>query len=249
MDAVTLVIPYYRNPHMLRRQCAELLEYPAALRVIVVDDGSPEPAAPLVHEYVRPAVRERLDVRVYRIGIDVPWNREGARNLGAHVCETDWLVHVDIDHVLPAACVPALLAFTPHKGKAYRFPRYRVGAADATRLKDKLPNDAKFGRIHPHVDSYLIGRARYWKVGGYDEDFAGVLGGGNEFLKRCERHCGPFELLPDPICLHVHTRDVVPDASDLHCSRDKLPGSRRWREKGKLSVPTNPLRFPWERVL
>lgn len=243
MNDVTLIIPYYRNPHMLTRQMQELAKYPEHVRVIVVDDGSPEPALPIVEQAATP------NVELYRIGVDVPWNREGARNLGASVCATQWLIHVDIDHVLPAECVPALLAFEPNKGKVYRFPRYRVGAADATRKKDRLPNDAKFGAIHPHVDSYLIARGRYWKVGGYDEDFAGVLGGGNEFLKRCERHCGPFELLPAPICLHVHTRDVVPDASDLHCSRDTTAGKQIWRRKGTTNTPTEWLRFPWERVL
>lgn len=264
LATVTLILPYYRNPHMLRRQLEEVTRYPAPVHTVIVDDGSPDPALEIVREYARKGMSgEALPLvgvsltGVYRIKQDVPWNRGGARNLGARVAQTDWIIQADIDHVLPADVVQDLLAFAPPDDKhAYRFPRYRVGAADDTRKKDKIKNglddSEKFGRIHPHVDSYLISRKRYWKVGGYDEDFSGHLGGGNEFLRRLERKTGKIKMLPDPICLHVHTRDSVPDASDLHLSRDPEPGRKIWADKqrrGQIDGPKDWLRFDWERVL
>lgn len=240
MRELTLIVPFYRNVAMLARQAEEWEKYPAALRVIVVDDGSPEPAAPIV-------AGSRAEV--YRIGVDIRWNRGGARNLGATVARTDWIVHVDVDHLMPADTADRLVHFKPEAGAWYRFPRWRVGAADETRNKDKVPRDATFAQIHPHIDSYLIERSLFWKVGGYDEDYSGCLGGGTPFLKSLERRV-PVLLLPEVMPLHVYTRDVCADASDFSLSRDTSEFSRRKADKARRgdTTPQRPLRFPWERV-
>src|SRR5690606_20765835 len=102
--------------------------------------------------------------------------------------------------------------------------------------------------------SYLVEREIYWKAGGYDEDYAGCLGGGSEFLRRLEATAGPPLLLPDPICLHVYTRDKIKDASDWSLSRDTSQGKTITRRKDLVkgpgkSRPENPIRFPWVREL
>lgn len=246
MPACTLIVPFYRNAEMLAEQLRAWNDYPRGIAVVVVDDGSPEPALPVVIEHAAPG----LNVRLYRISVDIPWNREGARNLGASVADSDWLVHVDIDHVLPPKAAANLLAFTPRPGACYRFPRWRCGRADETRRKDHIPDAMEFGRIHPHVDSYLIERALYWDVGGYDEDFSGCLGGGSDFLRRVEAR-GSIELLPDEICLHVYTRHRIADASDRTLSRDTTEGKRRARRKLARGgdKPTSHVRFQWTRQL
>lgn len=248
MDAFTLIVPFYRNCRMLERQVQEWGQYPAAVSIIVVDDGSPEPARPIIEAA---AVAELLArVRLYRILVDIPWNREGARNLAAQEAGTRWLVHVDIDHILPAASARALLDFTADERCWYRFPRWRVGGADETRRKDKIDAAVKFGEIHPHIDSYLMTRAMYWKCGGYDEDFAGVLGGGGDFLRRADK-VAAVALLPRAIPLHVHTRHSVVDASDFSLSRDTAPGKVIARKKQALIRPHagRRLRFAWRREL
>lgn len=251
MKDCTLVIPYYRNPEMLARQLAEVALYPPGWRVIIVDDGSPEPARDVVAAHCTGGAMGRL--ALYRIDVDIPWNREGARNLASTECETEWMVHVDIDHVLPHICAHKLIdpfCFTPDPRKFYRFPRFRIGAADETRMKDRIPRDAKFGEIHPHVDSYLCTKDAYWKAGGYNEDFSGILGGGGEFLRRLGKTVRAAMMPPD-VFLNVYTRDAIPDASDLHCSRDMAPLrklERSYRETG-MPEPTSWLRFPWHRVL
>lgn len=249
MPAVTLVLPFYRNVGMLQRQLAEFEHYPPdGVRLIVVDDGSPEPARDVVLRYASPDLRARL--HLYRITVDIPWNREGARNLGATKADTDWVVHVDIDHVLPAPAAARLVEYDPSPDFWYRFARYRNGAADETRQKDPLPTDAAFGAVKPHIDSYLITRDMYWDVGGYDEDFAGVLGGGTDFLKRLERRYGAPLMLPRDVVLHVYTRHVIPDASDRWLSRSKERGKQiQQRKGGTLKKPDRPLRFPWVREL
>jgi len=204
---------------MLKRQVQEWNKYPEGVTVICVDDGSPEPALPIIEGAAccaptktgerRPPLHA---IELYRINVDIPWNREGARNLGAHVATTDWIVQLDIDHILPADAAAALLDFLNPAKRAqhaaplhdcsaltwYRFPRWRRGRADETRKKDRIPDDCEYGEIHPHVDSYLVRREIYWKTGGYDEDYAGALGGGNMFLRRLEKIAGPPLLLGRP---------------------------------------------------
>ena len=234
---------------MLALQLAEWIKYPPEVQVILVDDGSPAPAEPVVRRLASPALLEHL--RLYRITVDVPWNREQCRNLGAQEASTEWLVQVDLDHLLPAVYVPALLDFVPDPARWYRFPRWRYGQADGTRLKDALPRQETFGMIHPHVDSYLVRRDVYWQAGGYDEAFSGVLGGGGEFLARLERTAGVPVLLSPDICLHVVTRSVAGDASITGLSRDTAPGKAIWREKQArgLPRPTAWCLQPWERLL
>lgn len=246
MPEFTLILPYYRNCEMLAAQVHTWNLYPDGVRIIVVDDGSPEPALPIIKRHVSSSV----DLQLYRIEVDIPWNREGARNLGATVCESQWMVHVDIDHVMPTRSAELLQRFNAKPHAVYRFPRWRVGRADETRRKDKIAQYVEFGQIHPHVDSYLIERERYWFVGGYDEDFSGCLGGGSDFLRRVEERAR-IELLPDDICLHVFTRHRIKDASDWSLSRDTAEGKARARKKQRSGarVPATHLRFPWSRQL
>lgn len=240
---VTLILPYYRSPMMLVKQLEVIREYPPDFDVIIVDDCSPEPAELFIQG-------EDL-VSLYRIEDDIPWNREGARNLGAHVAKTDWIIQTDIDHIFPSECVDQLLDYFLDPDFVencwYRFPRFRVGRADETRKKDDLQMDQEYGPIKPHIDSYLCTREMYWHTGGYNEDYSGCLGGGGQFLKMMKLIGGEPLLLPDDIYLEVHTRHSVPDASVNDLSRDKTEFKRR---KGKIGLKKaeNPLRFKWHQV-
>lgn len=243
---VTLIVPYYRNPKMLQIHLREWLEYPYEFRFVVVDDGSPEPAMDFVTEDLR-----HNNLEVYRVGKDIPWNRGGARNLGVHVAKTDWVIHVDIDHLLPSGCARNLLAEEIDASHWYRFPRFRRGVADETRQKDEIPDDMEFGEIKPHIDSYLMTRKNYWRVGGYDEDYSGCLGGGSPFLKTAELKLRAPRMLSKNTFLCVYTRSACDDASDNTLSRDTSEYSRRrkLKEKTRNTKPVNPLRFEWSRVL
>ena len=241
MTGFTLIVPYYRNPEMLRHQAAAWAGYPSRVKVIVVDDGSPEPA----HEVLPKDCRAAL----YRIETDIPWNRNGARNLGAHVAETDWILQTDIDHLLPVASAGWLVgSFDAVPACWYRFARRRIGRADATRQKDAIPPEADEGPVKPHVDSYLCTRELYWRVGGLDEDYSGHLGGSAPFLAKmaAAATCELIKRAP----LRVYTRHVIADASDLTLSRDRKPYEELRAKKRAQGDPRpeNPLRFPWHKV-
>jgi hypothetical protein len=241
---ISLVVPYYRAPAMLARQVEEWNRYPEDLRVIVVDDGSAEPAEPVVRELATPELLSRL--ALYRIGVDIPWNRGEARNLGAQEARTHWILQVDIDHVLPADAAAQLLRTPVDPDRWYRFRRFRVGQADETRNKDALPREAEFGEVKPHCDSYLCTRELYQRAGGYNLAFSGCLGGGSPFLAELEK-VAPVDVLPVP--LHVYTRTAVADASERTLSRDTSEYTRRKAAlRGQLRG-TNEVRSPWSRVL
>lgn len=246
MTDLTLIVPFYRNARMLARQIEEWNKYPPGVKIVCIDDGSPEPALPIITAALKPGIA----VELYRITINIEWNRSGARNLGSDRATTDWILHIDIDHILPADAAEKLLAFKLDNKKWYRFPRWRIGAADETRKKDAIPPDCAYGRIHPHVDSYLVRRKIYWQIGGYDEDFSGGLGGGNPFLHQLEA-AQPVDVLPEPIRLEVYTRAAIVDANDWSLSRDtsKYRALKMRKELAGDTKAKNPLRFPWIREL
>lgn len=251
MNELSIIFPYYRNQAMLKRQVEEWNKYPPGVKVICVDDGSPEHALPIIVKHGKwPELADRIDV--FRILVDVQWNRGMARNLGAWPdhCLTEWIIQADIDHVLPADAAEALLKFTPNPKRWYRFPRWRVGKADETRMKDDLPRDCEYGPVHPHGDSYMVRRETYWETGGYDEDYAGHLGGGSAFLRRLENY-QEVAMLPAPIRLEVYTRNAIADANVTTLSRDTTKGGEIRRQKAKSGndTPRKPLRFEWKREL
>ena len=240
---VALVVPYYRQPRMLETQRSVWSEYSERvrkhLRIIVIDDGSPEPAS----DVIRPDDGAAL----YRIEIDRPWGRNIARNLAATVSKATWLLNVDIDHILPPASAEALLDVEVNEKHWYRFPRYRVGKADETRRKDAIDPACEFGKIKPHIDSHLMAR-KLFLSSPYDQSYVGFLGGGSPFLSRMES-IAPVEVLPDSVCLHVYTKHVVPDASITTLSRDTSKYARMRKiidQRGE--VPKVRLDFPWSRV-
>ena len=240
MNEITLIVPYYRNPKMLLKQEEYWQLYPPELKIIVVDDGSPEDPADEVLSKNCPAT-------IYRIDTDIPWNRNGARNVGTYMAITEWVLHIDIDHILYPGPAFALLQHKLNSKHWYRFDRYRIGAADETRKKDTIPIDQTFGKIKSHIDSYLCRRELYWEVGGYDEDYSGSLGGSAPFLKKmtAAAKCETLDL-----ALMVFTRHEVSDASDIHLSRDRTRYEKIRREKAALNdpKPTTWMRFPWHKV-
>ncbi len=250
-NQIAIVVPYYRQPKMLEKQLVIWASYPAetlnTFRFIVVDDASPEPAEPFCRAYAA------LRLELFRIDQDVPWNRSMARNLGTRMAETDFILHLDTDHILPPESAQLLARKFAHATPTtqwYRFKRFRVGAADETRKKDKADPKATFVEIHPHIDSYLCTTTAFWKAGGYNEDFSGVLGGGTPFLKEMERVNGEPAVLSIP--LHVHTRHSVPDSSEHTLPRDPAAFKKRKREimakRGTLRGH-DPIRLPWHRVI
>lgn len=235
MNSFTFVIPYYRNPEMLKIQVENWNRYPHwirdQVRVILIDDASPEPAEPIFRKC-------ELRKALWRINEDIPFNAHGARNLGAKVMGKDeaWGLFTDMDITLPPEMAERLLAKEWKSVFHYTFER---------EFKDARPR--KY-----HCNSFLVTRGAYWGAGGYDEDFAGTYGGDGIFLRALERRA-PRCHLGDVVL--TGWNNTVADCSTRDLDRQgpmKKEYLRRRDEKKAQPdglVPRSPLRFTWKRVL
>lgn len=239
---VTMVVTYYRQPIMLRRQLETWMSYPDdvrdQIRIVVIDDGSPEPAAPIVRE-------SGLEIEVYRVLVDIMWNQHGARNLGATVAHRGWMLMNDLDHVLLPESARELVSRLPDLTPAawYRFSRRRTRQLEDGAL-ETFP-------IKVPINIFLVDREVYWRAGGYDEDYCGCLCGSGYFHRAMSQHARPAQL---DVCLDVYSANIIPDATTPFLPRGESQTDecrRRRREKIARgdTRPKNPLRFPWERVL
>lgn len=232
MTDLSLIFPFYRNPTMLAHQYATWAAYPdglkARIEIILVDDGSPEPAI----DVERPEGLPRL--RIYRHLEDRPWCQHAARNRGAWEAEGEWLFVSDIDHVLPADSLRRILD-APRPMKFRRL--------DAPDFEPKMKN----GQEHPHPNTFLVTRAQYRQERGYDEALNGIYGTDGEFVRRL----GPLPV--SDIAIIRYAREVIADASTSTLDRDGYRDKARqrdiWKRKAEAGEPPDILTVPCERVL
>lgn len=183
---VTFVYPYYQNAGFLRQQLAGWETYPPMVRphvsAIVVDDGSPE-AATLPPDLPFP-------IRLFRIESDVPWNWIAARNLGAHHADDGWLLLTDMDHVVPVETVRAIVYGHHDPETVYGFSRVEHTGQSVT----------------PHSASFLMTKAMFWTIGGYDERFSGSYGSDGIYRRRLMA-MAPLKILSDVLVRHERIGD------------------------------------------
>lgn len=206
MRRLTLCLPYYLNPGMLQRQFEWLRAMPEAvlnaLAVIVVDDGSPVPA---VGEPIG------CPLKIFRVGVDIRWNQDAARNIAVHESTSTWLLLTDIDHLVPAHTFLRALQ-SLDVGNVYRFSRQ-------TLVNDRQP--LVLSPYKPHPNSWLMTRTMYDRIGGYDERFAGHYGTDADFRDRVVATAIKVELLKE-FLIRV-PREVIPDASTTTYTRKGDP--------------------------
>jgi hypothetical protein len=260
---LSLVMPYYRNPAMLRRhllvwkyEWGEALK--RAVEVVIVDDGSPDDTAADALAAMWQGDRTGLPtIALYRVTEDRPWHQHGARNLGAHVAAAPWLLMTDMDHVVPHSTAAEVLAMLPSLRRQAVLTFGRVDAPPTLTWKaDHWPEFQRTrredGSLKPHVNSFVVSRKFYWELGGYDEDFCGVYGTDKHWRNRLFSSAVEQHLAHAPL-IRVD-RDVIPDASTRDVVR-KTPGrlaakreiKLRKALQGRADKPVT-LNFPWERV-
>lgn len=231
MRDVTLCMAYYLNAGMLAVQYEHLAAMPAdlktGLRLIVVDDGSPrDPATP-------PASDPGFPVEIYRMLQDVRWNQDACRNLAVDRAATDWLLLTDMDHMIPEATLRKAITKALDPATVYRFSR--VSAPDMAPYK-------------PHPNSWLLTKAVFDRMGGYDEAMAGFYGTDADFRDRVQA-VAPIVTLKEHL-IRV-PREVIPDASTTTYER-KTPedGAAIRAVKVQRREGWRPLRgsFAWELV-
>lgn len=245
METLQLIYPYYENPTMLLEQMRVWTdEWPRELvphvKIIIVDDGSQKnPAAPIVQECLNVSFQPLPKFELYRVLINIPWNQNGAHNLGFHVADEGWCLTTDIDHVVETHLLQKLLVMTPKVGSYYSFARRQ--ARDRNTVFKRHPN------------SWLLTRKMFLDSGGYDEDFAGYYGSDSCF-RRALTLVGKHVELPDSHYLTVYDEKDIADANTREWGRkDSKYHSARVpslaKKRGRAYKAENPLRFPWEKQL
>lgn len=237
IENITWVVPYYKNEHMLAFQCGAWATYPPEikkrLRMIVVDDGSPIPAEPILRK-----MKIGIPISLFRITEDIGWNCGGAKNLGMKHCETEWAFVADIDMVVPGATWAAILDANLDPCRHYILPRI-------------FPDGRE---VRPHADSFVLTKDMFWSVGGFDEDFAFKMGG-SHFPKALIAMSGEriiLEGVPPVMYGGGLMGDSTSNATEEQIDAGRIRRDEIWRQKraGELSMtPVNHLRFPWEKVL
>ena len=249
MPMLSLVVPYYLNRSMLELQMREWERWSrkakAQIEIIIVDDGSPDPAVSV--PFPPTFIGTLPELSIYRITEDRPWHQHAARNLGAHVARGPWLLLTDMDHMLTAANADQLIKRLGKLdlGTAYFLHRIEASTGLPTLGRDDQPK--------PHPNSFVMTRDLYWQAGGYDEDFCGIYGTDGLFKSRL------FTIAEQGFLKHValtrYWREIVPDASTTTMARKegRKPGDKEavliTKKAAGKEHEIKVLDFSWERAL
>jgi glycosyltransferase involved in cell wall biosynthesis len=203
---LSIVSAYYDNAEMARFIADWYNRFSAETRsrieLVLVDDGSRK--APLDSL----ELSLNLPHQLYRIHRDIPWNQDGARNIGCSHARGPWLLLTDADHVFEEAEVRRAIELE-RPDKPYLMLRKHLDGGEY---------------INPHINSFLISKKRYWDIGGYDEIYRGHYGSDKFFLPRVfSKKKRPVF----PICASFVEPDRIADAATTSYSRKR--GRRaRW---------------------
>lgn len=194
------------------------------LHFIVVDDCSPKPVV------LNPDFP--INLTVARITDDIYWNLTGARNLAFHLASNDWCITTDMDHFFEKEQMRKIIYQTKEKGCVYYFKRFRDGKPCRT-----------------HLDTFLIHKEDFNKIGGYDEDMAGARGANEDLITAIIDHNKLLRLQSD---IEVHNDETHGKVGGyrremVQTNYVKLRNKKRLMELGRFR-PTKNLRFEWETV-
>ena len=239
-DHITLAIPYFDAPEMLQEQVRYWKGYDNRVRVILIDDGSPQCPAMDVLDAVDQIYLNGINLSVYRIEQNIPWNYSGTRNLAFLVADPGWVFSTDLDHIVPNVSINEMFG-RELNDKCYYIPK-------------RIQNGLLMKR---HSDSFIMTKHLYWSVGGYDEDFAGWYGGATQLFRMSLRNVASEISLGD--VWHEHyTEDMIQDCHTTVWGRKgseydfrknpDLVNKIAYYKRNK-SDKKKCLRFDWKQVL
>jgi mycofactocin system glycosyltransferase len=149
LESVTAVIPVRDQPDQVEALLRSEDAFGGVTDVIVVDDGSDDPLALL--KLASNATSPKVDV----VRSDVSLGPAGARNLGASLAITEFVVFVDADCRPTADWLHPLLAHFDDDAVAMVAPRIRAVRADAN---GEAPPNGVRGAVLEQLLSYELER-------------------------------------------------------------------------------------------
>jgi glycosyltransferase involved in cell wall biosynthesis len=230
MPKLSIISHYYNHPQMVQDQIAYWESLPdnflSHVEFILVDDCSEE--TPII-----PATK--LNLKVFRVITDVPWNQGGARNLGAFNATGEWALYFDIDQKFYAEPMLSILATLDNLDKMTMY-YFRIKELIDITVNKSLPN---------HPNTFLVNLEKFKQCGMYDEDFAGHYGYEDLYMPQVWiKHGGNRVLFNDP----VFFEDMGFGTSSLN--RDLSRNLALAQQKMAAGTKNSPgiLRFEWELV-
>ena len=243
---LTIVMMYFETPIMLEKQLDYWCNYPSKvnnfLRVVLVDDGSPDyPAFEVLKHHELP----EFPLHLYRAKENIIYNHSGGFNLAYTKVEDGWTLMTDMDHVIPYKSISRLMSKELNPDSVYRFNRKR------------MVNENEFVTHKRHLDSILLTKAMYWRVGGFNEDFRGYWNGVSYLFRKKLKHIAKIEFLSDIYSLFF-PNTVVSDSentkygkqySEYDIHQDPIMERKLRKALLKLKKPENIIRFEWEQMI
>ena len=166
---ISIIIPVLNSHEILRRQLLHFdkIGIPEDVEVIILDDGSNPPIE--VEPHPRLTLIRTNDFR--------PWTWPVARNTGAKLAKGDYLLMVDLDHIITREIIDQVRAF---KGDHIRFNREFAILDENGDFTQDLETLRTYGlskdrdvHLNPHRNQFAIHKDLYWKMGGFREDRIG----------------------------------------------------------------------------
>jgi glycosyltransferase involved in cell wall biosynthesis len=208
----SVVVPTYRRPAALAA-CLEALatlDYPAdRFEVVVVDDGSPEPASGVAAPFAA-----RLPLQMLRQPNQGP---AAARNAGAQAAHGRWLAFTD-DDCRPApgwlAALRQVFSAAPDAlvgGRTVNVLTTNPYAVASQQLIDFLYgwyNRAERTDWFFASNNLALPREAFLAAGGFDTRFPQAAGEDRELCDRWAHLGHPFRSAPDAIVNHAHTMSL-----------------------------------------
>jgi hypothetical protein len=182
-------------------------------RIILIDDCSPK-------QIILPRVN--LNMTLLRVLEDIPWNQNGARNLGICYATTNKIFLTDIDHFIHQSTV--------------EFAEHIQLAINEVYFFKRIKNNEQ---IRTHPNTFLIKKDFFMRMNLYDEDFVGNYGHDDTFIRTFSfvKHNAIVQY--SDLAIEVYQQKEHNLLRDTKINMEKLKNKNG--EHSKII-----LRFPWE---
>jgi glycosyltransferase involved in cell wall biosynthesis len=161
MAKLSIISHYYNHPQMVLDQIKYWESLPdsflSQVEFVLVDDCSQQ--IPVIES-------TKLNLKLFRVVTDLPWNQAGARNLGAFNASGEWALFFDIDQKFYFEVMQKVL--------------YSLSSLDPMtmyymRIKELIDITVNQSLLN-HPNTFLVNLAQFKIHGMYDEDFVGYYG-------------------------------------------------------------------------
>ena len=248
----SVIVPTYARPDKLRA-CLDALAGLEGVRfeVVVVDDGSPEPVAPVVEGFAG-----RLDARCLRQENAGP---AAARNRGAAAARGRWLAFTDDDCEPEPGWLAALVRALEARpdalvgghtvdvaGDVYAGAAQDLVGFLYAHAAEKGRSDAGEGAGFDFFTSNNLACSAeaFARLGGFDETFPLAAGEDRDFGLRFKAAGGPLVFVPDAVMRHRHGMTLARFfRQQRNYGRGAYHLRKRTTEAGGEPVPFEGLRF------